>query len=457
MQVLPSDDPKVIQLARKPSLAQRDLAHVWHPCSQMKDYETFAPLPIKRAHGAYLYLDNGDRLIDSNSSWWCKHLGHGVTELQTALITQCQQLEHVILANTTHEPIVTLSEKLCQLNPYLNKVCYASDGSCAVEMALKLSLHMRYLNNEPKRHLFVCLENGYHGETIGTLAVSDLGLYRDCYKAVLPQTKRLTGLPYISGKSDPLWFDCADHWQKIEKQLTPFADEITAIIVEPILQAAGHMRLYSPSLLRHLQTWAKAHDVHLISDEIMTGLGRTGKVLAGDYANFNPDFLCLGKGLTAGTLPLSAMLTTDAIYQACYDDYDTGKAFMHSHTHTGNALACAVANAALDYYEDYRIIEQVHYLSQQMQTLWQEVADKTGKLTNIRHLGAMVAADLKIPNNTPANARSGYAVYQAAIKRGALLRPLGNTLYWLPPLNCDKSVLIQLRDITINAINDVFD
>ena len=437
------------------TLSERDLAHVWHPCSQMKDYETFSPLPIVRAKGAYLYLDNGQKLIDSTSSWWCKHLGHQVPELQTALIEQSQRLEHVILANTTHEPVVTLSEKLCQLSQPLNKVCYASDGSCAVEMALKLSLHLRYINNQPARHLFVGLENGYHGETIGTLAVSDLGLYRDCYRAVLPETKRLTGLPYVSGPADPLWHDCTAHWEKIVTELTPYADKITAIIVEPLLQGAGGMRLYSPAFLRHLQTWAKARDIHLISDEIMTGLGRTGKLLAGDYAEFKPDFLCLGKGLTAGMLPLSAMLTTDAVYDACYDDYATGKAFMHSHTHTGNALACAVANATLDYYAEHQIVKQVARLSECMQRLWQEVADKTGKLTHLRALGAMVAADLILPDGMTSDTRLGYAIYQAAVKRGALLRPLGNTLYWLPPLNCDEAVLTALRDITIDAIFEV--
>ncbi len=438
------------------SLADRDLAHVWHPCSQMKDYETFAPLHITRAEGAYLYLEDRNRLIDATSSWWCKHLGHQHPALQTALHQQSQQLEHVILANTTHHAVIELSETLCGFYPRLNKVCYASDGSCAVDMALKLSLHVRHIQQQPQRTLFAALENAYHGETVGALAVSDLGLYCAPYQAILPKSHIIRGLPYVSGKTDPLWHDCHTHWRQIETQLAPYADTLTAIIIEPILQAAGHMRLYSPDLLHRLHAWARAHDIHIISDEIMTGLGRTGKWFAGDYANLQPDFLCLGKGLTAGMLPLSAMLTTDSIYQACYDDYATGKAFMHSHTQTGNALACAVANAALAYYQSHNIIGQVQQLEIEMQTRWQSVADATGKLTQLRGLGGMVAADLVIPNmNTDNPPRLGYAIYQEAVKRGALLRPLGNTLYWLPPLNCEITVLDELHDITIDAIRAV--
>ncbi len=431
------------------ALIEKDLQFIWHPCSQMKDYETFKPLVVRSAKGAYIELADGSRMIDAISSWWCKSLGHGHPRLKAALIKQLDQFEHVILANTTNENIIKLSEKLASLTQSLTKVLYASDGSCAIEIAMKMSLHTRQITGETKRHQFMSLANSYHGETSLALSVSDLGLYRDPYQSILINTIFLQNVPYVSHSSDPLWNDCSEYWPAIEQQLTQHAETLTAIIIEPIVQGAGGMLLYSQDFLRRLRKWTQQHNIHLIADEIMTGLGRTGLPLACDHAGIEADFLCLGKGLTAGFLPLSAVLTNDKIYALFYDDYENGKSFLHSHTYSGNALAVSVALEMFAVMESENIDQRVKNNEQLLRNLMLEIADNTGKLNNIRNIGAIVAADL-----TPTDScqRLGYSVYQQAVKRGALLRPLGNTIYWLPPLNIAEETLYELKDITQQAI-----
>ncbi len=430
-------------------LIARDLQHIWHPCSQMKDYELFKPLIIKSARGSYIELEDGRHLIDAISSWWCKSLGHGHPRLQKALLKQMERFEHVLLANTTHEVIVELSERLSNLSPRLRRVHYAADGSSAVEIAIKMSLHSRRLQGQPKRREFMSLSHAYHGETCTTLALSDVGIYREPYEALLPKTHFLRGLPYVSGEEDPLWKDCSEYWPTLEAQLNPLANTLSAILVEPIVQGAGGMLIYSPDCLKRLRAWTQAHDIHLIADEIMTGFGRTGLNLACEHAQIEPDFLCLSKGLTSGWLPLSATLTSDAMYALFYDDYERGKSFLHSHTHSGNALAAAVALECLKVIEEENILAEVQNNAPYLRSLMQEVADETKQLKNIRSLGAIVAADLIVDNPKE---RRGFAVYQKAVALGALLRPLGNTLYWLPPLNTDRETLRALQNITIQAI-----
>lgn len=423
---------------------------IWHPCSQMKDYEEFAPLEISKAHGSYLFTSDGHSVIDAISSWWCKSLGHGHHKLKAALLRQIEKFEHVILANTTNDTIYDLSILISQLTHGLSKVMYASDGCCAVEMALKMSLHAHNIRGQNKRTQFITLENGYHGETAAALSVSDVGLYRKPYEALLFDPVVVRGIPYVSGQQDPLWHDCSKLWPAIEAQLESHTETTAALIVEPILQGAGGMRVYSQDFLRRLHRWCDTHQVYLIADEIMTGLGRTGLPLACQHANIEPDFLCLSKGLTSGWLPLSAMCTSDSIYDLFYDDYETGKAFLHSHTHTGNALAASVAIAAIKTLAEENIYQGVQQMEKQMGAMMQEIAENTQKLKNIRYIGGMVAADLVVD----AGQRAGYAVYRRAVELGALLRPLGNTIYWLPPLNTDEKTLRQLKAITEQAILD---
>lgn len=430
-------------------MIERDLKHIWHPCSQMKDYETFKPLEVVGANGSYIELKDGKKIIDAISSWWCKSLGHQHPRLKRAILEQIEKFEHVILANTTNETIVSLSEKLSQLSPSLNKVFYASDGSCAVEIAMKMSLHARQILRDEKRRVFLSLENSYHGETTGALSVSDVGIYRDPYASMLFDTHFISSLPYISSTEDALWNDCETHWRHIENQLAPYSETATAILIEPILQGTGGMKIYSQDFLRRLRKWTQMHDIHLIADEIMTGLGRTGKMLACQHAEIEPDFICLSKGLTSGWLPLSAVMTRQSIYDLFYDDYASGKSFLHSHTFSGNALAASVALEVLNIIDEEKICERANELGVIMHKNMRDIADQTKKLSNVRGIGAMVAADLIC--DEPSR-RLGFEVFQQAVKFGALLRPLGNTIYWLPPLNTDLEDLSVLKDITKRAV-----
>lgn len=430
-------------------LISRDLAHVWHPCTQMKDHENIPLLEIVSAAGSYLHLKDGRKLIDAVSSWWCKSLGHQHPRIKKAIHAQLEKFEHVILAGTTNTTIVELSEQLATLMPPLDKVLYASDGSCAVEMAMKLSLHAQKIRGNHKRTKFIALANAYHGETAGAMSVSELGIYRDAYQDMLFPVHFIQTIPYVSGIDDPLWMDCSSVWPQVERELTKMSETTAALMVEPLLQGAGGMRVYSQDFLKRVRKWAQENDVYLIADEIMTGFGRCGKMLACEYADIIPDFLCLSKGLTAGTLPISATVTHQHIYNLFYDDYATGNSFLHSHTHSGNALAASVALEVFKIMRDENVLVQANAIGKYMQTAMHSIAKETKLLTNVRGLGACVAADLVVSDK---NVRAGLQVYEQAIQLGALLRPLGNTIYWLPPLTSQLVTIHALHDITLQAL-----
>ncbi len=440
-----------LMIAHKKTSQRKSTQHLWHPCSQMKDQETFPPLKVASASGSYLTLNDGRKIIDGIASWWCKSLGHNHPQLKQALVNQANRFEHVILANTTNNTIEALSEKLSELAPTLNKALYASDGSCAIEMAMKMSLHSRQIQGDTQRCEFLCLENAYHGETCATLSVSDLGLYKEPYKPLLMDYPVLRNIPYVAHDQDPLWFDAETHWQQTLPRLEPLQHRLTAILVEPIAQGAGGMRIYSADFLRRLVIWAQSHKIHIIADEIMTGLWRTGKKLACEHANITADFLCLSKGLTSGWLPLSVMLTSQNMYDCFYGDYGTGRDFLHSHTHSGNALAAAVALEALTIMQD--MTAQVQQLQSQLLQAMGEVSQATGKLSNLRGIGGIVAADLAPHPDKP---RIGFAVAQKAAELGALIRPLGSSLYWFPPLNIPHDTLKELQQITTQAIQQAY-
>jgi len=432
-----------------------DYNNIWYPCSQMKDYESFIPLEVKSASGSYIELTNGKKIIDAISSWWCKSLGHNHPKIKEALFEQANAFEHVLMPNIQNKVLNQLSQKLSKLMPHLTKVFYAGDGSCAVEIALKMCVHARVLKGENQRNKFIALKNGYHGETSGCMSVSDLGLYKAPYESMLFDCEFVDNIPYVSGEDDPLWQDCSSYWTTIEKQLEPLKYSANALILEPIIQAAGGMKIYSKDFLQRISTWCNKNDVYLIYDEIMTGFGRTGKMLACEYAeNPLPDFICLSKGLTSGWMPFSAVLTHQKMYDLFYDDYQTGKAFLHSHTYCGNPLAAAVALSVVGVMEDEGTLAyvttslQAHLLSKM-----QDIAQKTGRLENIRSIGGMIAADLIVKNKT--DKRYGFELYKIASSLGILLRPLGNTIYWAPPLNTALSTIDELSDITKKAIDSL--
>jgi adenosylmethionine-8-amino-7-oxononanoate aminotransferase len=436
-------------------MKKQNLNYIWHPCSQMKDYTNLKPLRIKSASGSYIELENGKRVIDAISSWWCKLLGHGHPYIKAKVIEQINKFEHVMLANTINEKIIELSEKLTGKTKNLNKIFYAGDGSCAVEIALKMSLHSRKIKAQKHKNKFIAFENGYHGETMGALSVSDLGIYKNSYKDLLFDVYMISNIPYINSKENPLWDNCSVQWKLIEEKLEKIKNDVTAIIFEPIVQGAGGMKIYSKDLLVKLKSWAIINDIHLIADEIMTGICRTGKMFACEYANIEPDFLCLSKGLTSGWLPFSAVMIKEEIYDLFYNDYSPENSFLHSHTYCGNPLGVSAALATLEIIENENILSQTKELETKMLNLINNIAIKTGRLQNVRGIGGIVAADLIIDDNDK-NKRIGFEIFKHAVHAGALLRPLGNTIYWLPPVNIKEHTLEELSQITEYSITSCF-
>jgi adenosylmethionine-8-amino-7-oxononanoate aminotransferase len=414
----------------------------------MKDHETWPLAEITAAAGCFLELKDGRKILDAISSWWCKSLGHQHPRIKRAVQQQLERFEHVMLAGTTYDVVVNLSEQLAQLMPSLNKVLFAGDGSSAIEMALKLSLHTHRLMGAGHRTKFIALNNAYHGETAGAMSVSDLGLYRDAYEPMLFSTQYVKP-PYVTGESDAGWHDCETHWDRVLLELEANADITAAVIVEPVVQGAGGMLIYSEDFLRRLRAWTSQHGIHLIADEIMTGIGRTGKMLACEHAEVVPDFLCLSKGLTSGWLPLSVTLTNQSIYDLFYQDYALGNSFLHSHTYSGNALAASAALETLLIMKEECMVDRSAALGADMRVALQRVADETSLLKNVRGLGAMVAADLVVSSERQ---RAGLDVYHAAMQHGTFLRPLGNTIYWLPPLIMNQDELALLEQSTRDAI-----
>jgi adenosylmethionine---8-amino-7-oxononanoate aminotransferase len=433
------------------SWESRALEHVWYCCAQMKDYEAFPPLHVKEASGSHIVLADGTKLIDGISSWWCKSLGHGHPQLTAALCDQARRAEHVMLAHMATDPIVELSSRLARLFPGLTKVFFGGDGSTAVEISVKMSYEAQRLSGHAGRTRVLALENGYHGETQLCAALSDVGAYRRGLLPAFGEFPKLRGLPYVTSSSDPLWADCSAQWPALLRQLEEVRSELCAVVVEPILQGASGMRVYSADLLRRLREWTRQAGVHLVADEILTGFGRTGALMACEHAQVVPDFACLSKGLTGGYLPMSAVVTSEAIYATFYGAHEEDRAFNHSNTFAGNALAAAVAVEALRVYEAPPFLARTAQLEQELRERMTEVSEATRALGPIRGIGGVVAADLAVVEGT-APKRLGFRVYREAAQRGALVRPIGDTLYWLPPLNVEPSVLDELASITIDAI-----
>ena len=431
------------------TLISRDLKHIWHPCTQMKELETDPPFIVRSAQGSYIETVDGP-VIDAISSWWCKSLGHRHPAIIRAIQQQLDQFEHVISANTTHPNLVALGEKLAQISKKQH-VFFASDGSSAVEIAMKLAIHSKQIQGKLHQSQFIALKNSYHGETLGTLSVSDLGLYKKPYQGYGVNCHFLQNIPYVADTNDPLWVDASSYWPLALKQLEPIKEHCCALIIEPLIQGANGMLCYSADYLRRLVQWAQQHKIIVIADEIMTGIGRTGRWMASEHANISPDLICLSKGITSGSLPLSCVLIDHEIYQLFYHDYDANKSFLHSHTYSANPLAVAAALATLNTMEAENTLANAIQIGHHMSQYMHDIAISTQKLTNVRSLGAMVAADFIDMNHR----KTSKDFERIALQNGALLRLLGRTLYWLPPLNTDKKTIEKLAEITLNSIKQL--
>jgi adenosylmethionine---8-amino-7-oxononanoate aminotransferase len=461
------------------ALAARDLEVFWHPCAQMRDYRDFPPLEVVGARGARLRVADGRggerEILDAIASWWCKALGHGHPRVAAAIRAQLDAFEHVLTANTTSAPLVAFCERLLaaanglpadawragapagRRPGHFGKVFLADNGSTAVEITLKMALQAQAQRGEPGRTRFASLANGYHGETVATLSIGDCDLYAAPYRPLMFPAIRLAGLPYRAGPDDPRWMDASPEWPAIEAALDAVAGELAAVVYEPVLQAAGGMLLYSPDLLRRLRAWADARGVYLVADEIAAGMGRLGAILASHLAGALPDFAALSKGLTAGFLPLSAVLVTDDLYSLFDADYAEGRAFLHSNTYTGNALGVAAANAVLDVFADDDILARVAALGPRLRQALARLAADRPYLQNVRGCGMMAAVDLRGSRGAPLDPgrRTGYAVYREAVRRGALLRPIGDTMYLFPPLTVAEAEIDEMAAILGESLDAV--
>lgn len=445
--------PKFFNWLTMKLIQRKDLKYLWHPGNALKDFEKNPPFIVKKARGSFIEGTDGHRIIDGISSWWCKTLGHNHPRLKSALIKQIHEFEHVINATSTNQILVDLSELLVSLVPGMGKVFYASDGSNSIEIALKMSLHSRYNQGESTKKKFFSLDNGYHGETCGALSVTHLNKVKQVYHSLLFDCFSIQEIPYVNTPHEDLWNNCQDHWNKVQGFLETHHHEITAIIFEPIVQGAGNMKIYSQDFLRRLRAWTKGHNIHLIADEIMTGIGRTGKMFACEHAEITPDFMCLSKGLTSGWLPFSAVLTTNEIYDCFYGKIKSDKVFYHSHTHSGNVLGACLALETLKIMTEDFDWEELNGKSTYLLHSLQEVADVTKILSNVRGIGMIAAVDIEENVYTPKRMKE---MIQIAFQKGALLRPLGKTVYWLPPLNIEKKTIDELKDITQNALMYAF-
>lgn len=439
-------------------LITRDLEHVWHPCTQMKDHESFPIIPIAKGQGVWLEDFEGNKYIDAISSWWVNIFGHANSTISNAICEQAQQLEHVLLAGFSHQPVIHLSEQLVELTPEpLQKCFYADNGSSAIEVALKMSFHYWKNTGQTKKKKFVTLENSYHGETLGALSVGDVELYKDTYQALLLDVITIPGADSYYMEIGETTDDYVRRkFEKMEATLSEQHEEICAVIVEPLVQCAGYMRMYDAKYLSLLRAACDKYNVHLIADEIAVGFGRTGTMFACEQANVAPDFMCLSKGLTGGFLPLSVVLTTNQIYAAFYDDYETLRAFLHSHSYTGNPLACAAALATVNMFRSQDTIQRNKGLIKHIEENGARFKDHP-HVGHVRQTGMIFAiemvADKQSKTPYPWQQRRGLKAYKHALKNHILLRPLGNVLYFMPPYIIEYDQIDMVLEVMEESVD----
>ena len=441
--------------------AKKDLEYIWHPCSQMKDYEELPPIVIDKAQGLDLYDIDGKCYKDVVSSWWCNLLGHCNPRINQAIKNQLDKLEHVIFANFTHKTAITLCEKLVKVLPKgLCKFNFADNGSAAVEMAMKMSFqyHQQVGNLNKKR--FITFTDAYHGETIGALSVGACDLYTEIYKPILLDVERVQApdcfrCPF--GKSrDNCVCECFEFAERVFEKV---GNDACAMLVEPLLQGSAGMKVYPALYLKKLRKLCDEYNVHLIADEIATGYGRTGKMFAFDHAEVSPDIMCLSKGLTGGYMPMSLCVTTQKIYDAFYADYNEGKAFMHSHTYAGNPLACSAAIEVLNILEDENIIEKANENAKYFNEIIKEKFLPLSNVGEVRSIGLINAIELVKDKETKepfdSKLRIGYQIYKKALEKGVLLRPLGNVIYFNPPLIISKEDMDFVTDVALECAKEI--
>jgi adenosylmethionine-8-amino-7-oxononanoate aminotransferase len=429
-------------------LLTRSRSAVWHPCTQMKRHETLPLVPIRRGSGVWLYDFDDKRYLDAVSSWWVNLFGHSNPHINSAIIDQLGKLEHVMLAGFTHEPVVQLSEKLRDLAPAgLGHCFFGSDGASATEIALKMSAHFWRNNSQPKKSQFISLQNSYHGETLGALSVTDVALFKDAYgslflqNATVPSPDSRNADPGESAEDFAL--RCA---VQLEAHLMQNHAQIAAFIIEPLVQGAAGMAMYHPSYLTKARTLCDQYQVHLIADEIAVGMGRTGTLFACEQANISPDFLLLSKGITGGYLPLSVVMTTETVFQAFYED-DVTRGFLHSHSYTGNPLACRAALATLEIFDTEDVLNNNRNKAAYFNRIASPLREHP-KVKNFRNTGMIWAFEVETPYSDFAQ-----RCFSLALEHELLLRPMGNTVYFMPPYVISENEMNFLFEQTSKIVN----
>jgi len=439
----------------------RDFQNIWHPCTQHKDFETIKPLMVERADGVYLFDRQGKSYLDAISSWWVNLLGHNHPRLNAALNSQLEKMAHVMFAGITHQPAIDLASSLIKASAEnLSKVFFSDNGSTSVEVALKMSLQYWQQTGNENKTRFIYLKGGYHGETLGALSVCGLDIFRDKFEKVLLDNLEVEGpdcfrCPYGLNR-DTCSAECFEPMEKALDQ-----KNIAGVIVEPLVQGAAGMKIYPPVYLKKLQSACDSHSVHLIFDEIAVAFGRTGSLFVSGQHDIRPTFLCLSKGITSGYLPLAVTLTTEEIYSAFYDDYNNWKMFIHSHSYSANPLACSVANETLAIVCQNDFMAMLTPKIRLMKELGQQIAKDSKWCGEFRQQG-MIAA-LELVENTdskqpfPIENRVGYKVYLEALKRGVFLRPLGDVIYFIPPLVISEDEITTMMNTARECMAVVLD
>ncbi|MBI5430263.1 MAG: adenosylmethionine--8-amino-7-oxononanoate transaminase [Nitrosomonadales bacterium] len=436
-------------------LLERSLRAVWHPCSQMKHYENFPLVPMARGNGVWLHDYDGRRYLDAVSSWWVNLFGHCNPRINAAITDQLGRLEHVMLAGFTHEPVVQLSERLRGLAPEgLGHCFYASDGASATEIALKMSAHYWRAIGKPGKTQFISLENSYHGETLGALSVTDIALFRDAYGMLIrqqstvpsPDWRKAAAQEKGEGESaEACALRCAD---ALEQYLRLHHADLAAFIIEPLVQGAAGMAMYHPVYLQRARQLCDAYGVHLIADEIAVGMGRTGTMFACEQADISPDFLLISKGITGGYLPLSVVMTHDEIYRAFYAD-ETSRGFLHSHSYTGNPLACRAALATLDIFIQDDVLASNRIKAAYLNQIATPLRDHHA-VRNWRNTGMIWAFEVVSPHRDFAQ-----RCFALALQNELLLRPIGSTVYFMPPYVIGNPEIELLVNGTFHIINQL--
>ncbi|MFL9997066.1 adenosylmethionine--8-amino-7-oxononanoate transaminase [Paraburkholderia sediminicola] len=425
----------------------RSLRAVWHPCTQMKHHERLPLIPVARGQGAWLYDRANNRYLDAISSWWVNLFGHANPRINAALKDQLDTLEHAMLAGCTHEPAIELAERLGALtNNTLGHAFFASDGASAVEIALKMSFHAWRNRGFADKHEFVCVANSYHGETIGALGVTDVALFKDAYDPLIRNAHVVASPDARLAQPGESTADVSrralDH---VRALFEARASKISALIVEPLVQCAAGMAMHDSSYIAGLRALCDQYGVHLIADEIAVGCGRTGTFFACEQAGIWADFLCLSKGISGGYLPLSIVLSRDEIFEAFYHD-DTARGFLHSHSYTGNPLACRAALATLDLFASDNVLAVNVQKSAKLKAALAPLAEHK-QVRNLRQCGTIFAFDAVIDDAQQAKTFSR-RFFENALQRELLLRPISTTVYLMPPYILDDEEIALLASRT---------